>query len=319
MDELAIKLFAKGLADSTLKAYKSAQKRYLNFCKSGAITPVPATEASLCRYVSQLKKDGLKHRTIKAYLSAIRYLHIEENGCDPFTSPLLRLQYILRGVRRTEAEGGGQKRERLPITPDILRKMKEVWDPRVSDPDIVMLWAACCLGFFGFLRSGEMTVPSDGAYDPAVHLSWGDVAVDDPLVPTVLQVNIKQSKTDPFRTGVCLVIGATATDICPVAAMLQYLLQRGSEDGPLFRFKDGRPLTRERLVVAVREALHVAGINQENYCSHSFRIGAATTAATNGIEDSVIQTLGRWKSLAYLQYVKIPREQLANYSKVLCA
>ena len=34
------------------------------------------------------------------------------------------------------------------------------------------------------------------------------------------------------------------------------------------------------------------------------------TAASRGVEDAIIKTLGRWKSLAYLEYVKIPRDQL---------
>jgi len=37
-----------------------------------------------------------------------------------------------------------------------------------------------------------------------------------------------------------------------------------------------------------------------------------------GIVDSVIKTLGIWKSLAYLKYVKIPNQQLASYSVLLC-
>ena len=64
-------------------------------------------------------------------------------------------------------------------------------------------------------------------------------------------------------------------------------------------YKDGRYLTRQRFVVAVRKALERAGLKQAKYCGHSFRIGAATTAAAEGMEDSLIKTLGRWRSLAY--------------------
>ena len=33
--------------------------------------------------------------------------------------------------------------------------------------------------YFGFLRSGEVVVPSESSYDPAVHMSYGDVRVND--------------------------------------------------------------------------------------------------------------------------------------------
>lgn len=132
-----------------------------------------------------------------------------------------------------------------------------------------------------------------------------------------MRVTIKQSKTDPFRKGISLFLGCTSSELCPVKAVLSYLECRGTSPGPLFRFKDGHPLTRQRFVEAVRAGLKEAGLDDAKYCSHSFRIGAATTAAKVGIEDSVIKTLGRWESLAYLQYVKIPRAKLANYTDLL--
>ena len=82
-------------------------------------------------------------------------------------------------------------------------------------------------------------------------------------------------------------------------------------------FEDGQFLIRRRFVDAVRTALSSAGVDQQKYCGHSFYIGAATTAAARGIEDSVIKTLGRWESVAYLQYVRILREQLFGVSSQL--
>ena len=114
-------------------------------------------------------------------------------------------------------------------------------------------------------------------------------------------------------------MGRTGSDLCPVAALLSYLSVRGTQRGPLFLFEDGRFLTRVRFVEAVRSALLSAGVDHQKYCGHSFRIGTATTAAARGIEDSVIKTLGRWESVAYLQHVRIPREQLSGISCQLAA
>ena len=167
---------------------------------------------------------------------------------------------------------------------------------------MVMLWAACCLAYFGFMRIGELTVSSDDAYDSASHLSWGDIAVDDPACPSCMEVRVKASKTDPFWQGISLFIGRVASDLCPVSAMLAYLVVKGNQTGPLFKFRDGRSLTRQRFVMAVQEALNAAGVEAGQYSGHSFRIGAATTAAARGLEDSTVRTLGLWRTWSTLGY-----------------
>ena len=96
-----------------------------------------------------------------------------------------------------------------------------------------------------------MAVPSQEAYDPAVHPNKGDVAVDDPAPPSIIKITIKQSKTDPFRKGMNIFLGKTSSDLCPVAAIFNYLLERGSQKGPLFLLSDGKFLTRQH----VRELL----------------------------------------------------------------
>ena len=124
-------------------------------------------------------------------MAGIRLLQIDRGLGDPFLSSLCKLHYVLRGVKRTQAEDGGSSRKRLPITPSLLRSIKGIWDPNCADPDLIMLWAACCVAFFGFMRAGELTVPSDKGYDAAVQLSLSDISVDNPTSPGVLCVRLR--------------------------------------------------------------------------------------------------------------------------------
>jgi len=180
-------------------------------------------------------------------MSAIRYMQISASLPDPFTITLPKLEYVMKGIKRVEAEKGVGIRQRLPVTPAILRKLKRVWQESGGETDTRMIWAACCLSFFAFLRIGKLTVPTESSFDPKVHLCMSDITVDDKRNPRLLRISIKQSKTDPFRKGVDLFVGRTSSDLCPVAAMLSYLERRGTGPGPLFKFSDGRFLTRAKV------------------------------------------------------------------------
>ena len=109
---------------------------------------------------------------------------------------------MLRGVKRSEVEEGATGRERLPITPPLLRRIKAVWDSQVNDLDIAILWVACCVEFFGFLRAGEFTVPCESGFDPSSHLSWGDLAVDNPGQPSVMSVRPKYGNVQVIGLGI---------------------------------------------------------------------------------------------------------------------
>ena len=230
--------------------------------------------------------------------------------------PCLRL--VQAGIQRVYAEQEKQvARIRLPITPSILRKMHGYWNTQASDPDVRMLWAASALFFFGFFRSGEITVPSLSSYRASHHLSWGDVAIDNPTTPEILRVRIKRSKTDQLGKGADVYVGKTGCSICPVAAVLSYMATRGDKEGAIFQFHNGQPLTKAQFTQRVRSTLQAVGLPCEDFSGHSFRIGAATAAARAGIEDSMIRTLGRWSSSAYLMYIRIPSVQLARFSQSL--
>lgn len=268
---------------------------------------MPADEQSLMRFAALLA-DNLHHSSIKVYLSAVRSLHIDNGLPDPLVN-CLKLQRLLRGIKRVQ---GSSPPSRLPITVDLLQIIQRSLDLRVYDH--VMLWAVCCLGFFGFLRAGEFTTNSP--FDPSIHLAVSDIQADALVDPTCFQVHIKSSKTDPFRVGCVIYVGRGNSSICPVAALGNFLGLRGPPPGPLFCFADGRPLTRQRLSSMVQSILHSAGYHG-SYSGHSFRIGAATTAAARGVPDHLIKTLGRWSSDAYQRYIRTPVGVLTQVSSQL--
>ena len=306
---------------STRKAYNSAQKRYLTFCQRFNLPPTPTSETILCRFAAFLADQKLRASSIKCYLSGVRQLHLVGGLGDPNISKMAKLEQVLKGIKRQQAEEVGPRTQRLPITPELLMAIKGAWEKNL-DLNKRMLWAAALLCFFGFLRSGEVCIPHDQAYDKGVHLSFSDIVIITPDNPQSLQIRIKASKTDPFRQGVNVYVGRTHKALCPVSAMLAYLIlayliRRGSGPGPLFRFQDGKPLTRSRFVERIRQALTEVGIDPTPYSGHSFRSGAATTAARQGIGDATIKMLGRWKSSAYQLYIKTPRQHLAKISGTL--
>jgi len=79
-----------------------------------------------------------------------------------------------------------------------------------------------------------MTVPSQTAFDDSMHLSLGDISVDNQTNPSTIWLTIKQSKTDPIRIGVKLCLARTHLVVCPVKAILPYLAIQGGSPGPLF-------------------------------------------------------------------------------------
>ena len=292
--------------------YQSAQRRYIDFCQlddrlspEGAL--LPADEQTLMRFAMMLA-DSLNHSSIKVYLSAVRSLHIDHRLADPLLN-CLQLQRLLRGIKRVQ---GSPTPKHLPITIDVLVVIKHSLD--LSSQDHIILWAACCLGFFGFLHAGEFT--SNSPFDPNVHLGVSDVQADTLQDPTCFQIHIKCSKTDPFRVGCNIYIGRGSNVVCPVVALGNFLAVRGLSPGPLFCFADGRTLTRQLLSSNVQSLLRSAGYSG-HYSGHSFRIGAATTAASRGLPDHLIKTLGRWSSDAYQRYIRTPAGALSEVSSLL--
>ena len=251
-------------------------------CSSGS--PCPASEWTSCVFATFLA-DSLRHSSIKVYLSAVQSLHVGQGFPDPLEN-CLWLQRVVREIKRSQ--GSLPANQRLPISGKIRIIYSALGLNSFGDH---MFWAACLLAYFGFLRSAKFTIPSLSAFHPSRHLSVCDIALDVPLNTSCLQICIKASKTDPFRKGCNILIRSGSPPLCAVQAVVSFLEHWGNRPGPQFLFENGLSLSRSLLTDRLRVILVSAGLPGD-FSSHSFRIGAATSAARAGIPDQLIQVLG---------------------------
>ena len=301
-----------GIAPSTRRVYQSGIKALysFNFCEKFKIQPLPVASLTLQFFCVDVSSHA-SYKTLKVYLAAIRLLHLEHGLDDPTNDHLLHL--VCRGIRRLQ---GDHTRPRLPITINLLRTLKTQLSKSTSFTLLEqrLLWAAFSLAFYGFMRVSEFTTPavSDNFSPPGLH--WTDVK----LHTNSISLTLHQSKTDPFQQGHQITIAATNTSTCPVRAMHKYVSVVPARDrtGPLFSVGRFSPLSRVNVTATLRQLLHNTNVMPSSYASHSFRIGAATTATAAGLTPTLIKTLGRWRSNAYETYVQYPPSSIGAVSSI---
>jgi len=74
---------------------------------------------------------------------------------------------------------------------------------------------------------------------------------------------------------------------------------RGGIPGPLFLFCDNESLTRASFYAALDRVLKELHLDPSLFNTHSFRIGAVTSAEQAGVSDSHLKALGGWKGLLF--------------------
>ena len=97
-------------------------------------------------------------------------------------------------------------------------------------------------------------------------------------------------------------------------AVHDYIQVRPSTEGPLFIHFGGSPLTRYQFSALLKEGIKAMGLSPAEFSPHSFRIGAATSAAVGGIPIDRIMTMGRWRSSAVNSYIRPLKVTFPNMS-----
>ena len=194
---------------------------------------------------------------------------------------------------------------RLPITLPILFKILDFCDQFLSAPySISQFKAMCSLAFHAFLRIGEMTFSSKVGAPPPLQFHQVQTIRNSTGQTTGIQLIFHDFEHNYNTRPFSLFIYRKAR-YCPVQFLLDYFNLRGTHTGSLFMNIDGSPVSRNTFQEQLVLALKFCGFDPCYYKGHSFRIGAATLAAQQGLSDAQIRAMGRWKSDSFKKYIRI--------------
>ncbi|XP_056618189.1 uncharacterized protein LOC130432718 [Triplophysa dalaica] len=299
----------------TLQTYLTAWRSFKSFHQTYNMPFPEFSLLTITSFISFLNvSKNLQASSIKGYLSGIQFFHklIFNSTCPAISSP--QTSMLIIGIQRAQPASPDK---RQPITLDILTKcISTLRRGYHATHTSRTLDAMFTLAFFGFLRCSEMTTTS--SFNPSVHPTISDLAVLD---AETISFHIKQSKMDQFKRGHFIFIFNLQSPIQPYQTLLAYLHLRRSQakvpSEPLFIDDSGRPASRFWFQNHLKSVLRQSGIPEEHFSSHSFRIGAATTAAQKGLSQQQIQALGRWTSEAFKSYIRTDRSLIKEAHRTL--
>ncbi len=305
----------QAVSPSTLQTYVTAWKCFKSFHLSHNIPFPEFSLLSITSFISFLNNiKCLQVSSIKGYVSGIQFFHKLLYGAPSPNISNSQTAMLIRGIQRTRPT---RPDSRLPITLDILTKCIHTLRTGYQTPSTARtLDAMFILAFFGFLRCSELAISSK--FDPATNPTISDLTILDSETISFL---IKQSKTDQVKKGHFVYIFNLHSPLQPYQAVREYLrlriFQARSPLEPLFLDHAGKPASRTWFQKHLKAVLLSASISARNFSSHSFRIGAATSAAQKGLTKHQIQTLGRWSSEAFQSYIRTDQSHIKSAHQTL--
>ena len=291
-------MLTDALAVSTKRSYARVWHLLRSFCaeisRPEKCQP-PVSPSIVFLFLTQQVSRGVAGRSLLSYCSAISFVHKLRNLPDPTNS--LAIRKLLIAAKKHNPSGD----LRLPITSDILSKLLQVLPGLItSHYELKLLSALYLVCFHGCFRIGELLPKSQ--CQKGLVIQFKDLQMHSSVMASkhhYMNLILHHSKNLQPGTSTRVSISSKIT----VDAMREFLKLRGRESGPLFSFPGGLPFLRSRFDFTLKLAVRACNL-QGRYLGHSFRLGAATEAAARGWSDSQIRQLGRWRSNAFLNFIR---------------
>ncbi|CAD6897561.1 unnamed protein product, partial [Tilletia laevis] len=285
--------------------YGTGLSHFLAWCEDRGVDEelrCPASEELLTRFVAA-QAGFYSGDYIAKMISAVGAWHKMFGVPWCFVSGS-SLSLALRGAAAM-TPASSKRPPRDPYTPAYLRAIKPHFDLR--DTKDLAVWACALCAFWGLARIGEVTVPTQKTYDPAVHISRAGWALRPPSPGSTAAGTLRLPWTKTTRSaGAVVVLSVQDVDLCPVSALSAHLTTSALPDSSaLFAYSQGNkrvPLSRSVFLSRLRRAAEAAALPTLH--GHSFRIGGCTELLLRGAAIEDVKAHGRWRSDAWTVYVR---------------
>ena len=298
----------KSRADSSVRKYLGAYRRWRTWAIAHELPPFPAKEHHVAFYQQSIGQRLESKSATEEAVNALSWVHSLAGMESPTSRPIV--QATLQGLRRMWSK---PLQKRKPMTAEMLADMVQDANRQPSLSNL-RLTTLSLLAFAGFLR-----------FDEVIHIRACDVEILEDMA----RILLPRSKTDQFRQGHEVLIARTSTPTCPVAMLQRYMVAAQiapTNDLYLFRgickTKDGEKLRASGCLsyTTVRELskkkLTDLGHSSDGFGLHSLKAGGASAAAQAGIPDRLFKQHGRWSTeTAKDGFVEDSKENRLSVSK----
>ena len=284
----------QSLTVNSRKVYLNAWYRFLSFIKTINVSPAQVSSNHLSLYISKLHQNHFRTSTIKSHMSAIGFMFEAAGLQNPTKSFIIQKQLIYFNKNQTPSLS------RKPINSNILKKLIH-HIPKITHNkyDQLLYKSMFTLMYHAALRGSEVCKTPTTKH--TIQFNQIEPVTSKTLPSIKIRfISYKHSTSDIPS----LIVRSTDDITCPVTAFRKYSRLRGNNPGPAFQDQSSSPITRQMLLSILQQCLIRAGLSLDSYNTHSFRIGKTTDLVKHGMSYPKISLIGRWKSKAFLHYIK---------------
>ena len=284
----------KSLSAGTWAAYEKVWSEWSDLVRESEVhLSGPEVRTLVLYFLSRNMEAGVSPSALDKKLAGLAFL-FKWQGWPDLTKDFW-VRQALKGYRKQGRRPDARRPVSFEVLRGILAKVGAICSSRF---EVTLFRAAFALAFFGAFRVGELVSPSK--------LVQGGMGVADVgWTPEGVTLWLRRSKTDQSGKGRAVhVFPIEGSELCPVGLVRDYLDIRPGVGGAFLVHENGSPMSRYQFVAVFRKCLGALGLVAKEFSAHSFRIGAATEAARNGLGEEAIKRIGRWESRRFRLYVR---------------